>query len=199
MSHVLNKSQSCDQLGDHIFYTLCKEHSFYCFLIYIPSDIHVVPYIPNCSFLSSSLWHISSRAHGEKEVHRGLEIKKESMRTPHAPRFLARVTCDLHSEGQCGQTGTWVIRRGCGRRKKGSLAHREREDKMPAKYLCSWLVASGKWDINNYDDWSTPGSGNSPGLGGRRRRFQSRLQHGLFCDLTESLWALVYKWGNNKV
>lgn len=27
---------------------------------------------------------------------------------------------------------------------------------MPTKYLCSWLAASGKWDINNRDDWSTP-------------------------------------------
>lgn len=186
------------------YYKLCKEHSFYCFLIHMhtkPSDSHVVPYIPNCSFVSSSLWHTPARAHTAKkrEVHKGLEIKKKVCKLHMPPRFLARVTCDLHGEGQCGQTGAWVIRRGCGRRKKGSLAHREREDKMPAKYLCSWLVASGKWDINNYDDWSTPGSGNSPGLGGRRRRFQSRLQHGLFCDLMESLWALVYKWGNNKV
>lgn len=60
-----------------------------------------------------------------------------------------------------------------------SLAHREHEDKMPTKYLCSWLVASSKWDINNCDDWSTPRSGNSPGRGGRRHRFQSRLQHGI--------------------
>lgn len=129
---------------------------------------------------------------------KGLEIKRKSMQTPHTSRFPARVTCDSHSEGQCGQTGTWVIRRGCERSKKGSLAHREREDKMPTKYLCSWLVASGKWDINNYDDWSTPGSGNSPGLGAGDVGSSPGFNVGLFCDLMESLWALVYKWGNNK-
>lgn len=86
-----------------------------------------------------------------------------------------------------------MIRRGCERRKKGSLAHSEREDKMPTKYLCSWLVASGKWDINNYDDWSTPGSGNSlvweAGDVGSSPGFNTSL----FCDLMESLQVLVYK------
>ena len=40
--------------------------------------------------------------------------------------------------------------------KKGSLARKEREDKMPTKYLCSWLAASGEWYINNCDDGPTP-------------------------------------------
>lgn len=56
--------------------------------------------------------------------------------------------------------------------KKGSLARKEREDKMPTKYLCSWLAASGEWDINNCDDCQLPGRGG-------RHRLQPRLQRGL--------------------
>lgn len=142
--------------------------------------------------------HIQEKKKTKREVQKRPWDQKESMQTPHTSTFPARVTCDFHSEGQCGQTGTWVIRRGCERRKKGSLAHSEREDKMPTKYLCSWLVASGKWDINNYDDWSTPGSGNSlvweAGDVGSSPGFNTSL----FCDLMESLQVLVYKWGNNK-
>lgn len=151
MSHLLNKPHSCDKLGGHICYKLFKEqNSFTISNTHTkPLDIKVVPCISNYSFLLPFPWHIHTCARARTHTHEKKSLKrpwdqKESMQTPHASTLPARVTCDFHSEGQCGQRGTGVIRRGCERRKKGSLAHREREDKTPAKYLCSWLVASGK-------------------------------------------------------
>lgn len=55
--------------------------------------------------------------------------------------------------------------------KKGSLARKEREDKMPTKYLCSWLAASGSGILITAMMGRLPGRavgdvGSSPGCKG---------------------------------